>query len=90
MKDIAGANGRFTKQQISSEGTSNGKVTLVQSRTVLSPPSGRFGSGSFAAPIARPAPAAPAAIPIPSPVARPAPAPGIVSESDHAPDAPVP
>ena len=56
MKDIASANGRFTKQQATTEGTPNGKVLFTQSRTVLSPPAGRFGSGAFAAPAPRPAP----------------------------------
>lgn len=57
LKDIASANGRFTKQQATTEGTANGKVVLTQSRTVLSPPGGRFGSGAFAAPAVQPAPA---------------------------------
>jgi hypothetical protein len=75
MKDIAAANGRFTKQQATTEGTTNGKVVLTQSRTVLSPPGGRFGSGAFAAPAVHPSAV---------PVAR------VDAEPDHAPEPPVP
>lgn len=71
-KDIMGAAGKLTQQTLSTPLQSeHGKVTLTQSRTVLSPPAGRFSSGSFAAPV----PLRPAVDPVPAPRDEPDPTP---------------